>query len=100
MKKIPLSKRKYSGLFALVDNEDYEFLTQWNWSVIYPHRKNGGYAVRVEYGESILMHRLIMSATEGVEVRHRNRNGLDNRRENLKVIDKTNSIPTGLSPIP
>lgn len=31
------------------------------------------------------MHRVILNAPEGVKVDHRNRNGLDNRRDNLRL---------------
>jgi hypothetical protein len=88
-KETALSKQKRSnsrntGLVALVDDADYDWLSQWNWTAISTHRKNGGYAVRMENQKMILMHRQILDAPEGAEVDHINGNGLDNRRSNLR----------------
>jgi hypothetical protein len=91
--EIPLSaqKRRNSknlGLVALVDDEDYAWLCQWNWSAVSTHRLNGGYAMRRDNqsGKTILMHRLILGAPEGIEVDHINGSGLDNRRANLRLV--------------
>ena len=92
-KEIPLStqKRRNSqnlGLVALVDDEDYDWLSQWNWSAVSTHRRNGGYAMRRDNvtGKTILMHRMILKASDGGEVDHINGNGLDNRRCNLRLV--------------
>lgn len=86
-KQIPLSK----GLFALVDDADYEWLSQWKWYA--STHKCGAYAMRHAPNPakcprqiSIFMHRLILNAPNGYEVDHINHNGLDNRRANLRVV--------------
>lgn len=89
-KEIPLSKQhrvnsRNNGLVALVDDEDFDWLSQWNWTAISTQRRNGGYAMRVEDGKTILMHRQILDAAEDTEVDHINGVGLDNRRANLRV---------------
>lgn len=80
MKKIKLTQGKY----ALVDNEDYEWLSQWKWHV------NKGYAKRGVYNgknmSKILMHREIAKTPIGLVTDHINRNRLDNRRKNLRVV--------------
>jgi len=83
MKEIPLSQ----GKVALVDDEDYEWLMQWKW-----HAKICGktwYAERsIRKGlitTKTYMHRLILSTPKGFETDHRNHDGLDNRRDNLRV---------------
>lgn len=80
-KKIPLGKDK----FALVDAEDYEFLSQWKWHF------HQGYAA---HGERIggrvyttMMHRVVMMAPECIQVDHANQDKLDNRKGNLRYTD-------------
>ena len=78
MKKIKLTQGKY----ALVDDKDWEWLSQRKWRVVcYPHTD---YAKDVS---SVGMHRLILNLEkrDGKEVDHRNGNGLDNRRGNLRI---------------
>ncbi len=74
MKLIPLSQ----GKSAMVDDEDYEWLSQWKWCL---HSK--GYAVRGN--GTILMHCVIVGTPVGFETDHINQNKLDNRRSNLRL---------------
>jgi len=80
MKLITLSQGKY----AIVDDEDFEIVSKFKWSLA--HRKGNDYAYRTVIGangsRSIqLMHTFLMGRL-GVD--HKNGNGLDNRRENLR----------------
>lgn len=82
MKEIELSQ----GYKALVDDADFEWLSQWKWSAdVRPHTV---YAVRRCKDEDgyfpLHMHRAIMQPPDGLTVDHRNRNGLDNQRDNLR----------------
>ena len=85
MKKIKLTQ----GKFAIVDNEDYEWLNQWKWCY-----NSDGYTARGQWDPvtkkiiTILMHRLIMNAKKGEEVDHANHNTLDNRKCNLRICTK------------
>lgn len=80
--KVPVGK---NGLFALVDDEDYALVSQYEWRV-----STDGYAVH-NYREggknkALLMHRLILGLGPGdLDVDHANHDGLDNRRPNLRV---------------
>jgi len=77
MKEIALTQ----GRTALVDDDDYEWLSQWRW---YFNSNGPGYASRWDKSRrSVLMHRVIMNAEKGVVIGHRNGNTLDNRRANL-----------------
>lgn len=84
MNLVPVKKGEF---FAIVDDEDYESISQHNWS--YSHY---GYAVRrgkTSLGEDgkkiIYMHRFIIAAGAGQTVDHINGNRLDNRKENLRI---------------
>lgn len=72
----------------LVDPEDEHFLVEYKWHI--RTDGNSSYAqtalprVNGKRG-STQLHRLIMAAPPGVQVDHRNGNGLDNRRANLRL---------------
>lgn len=75
VKAIPLTKGKYT----IVDAEDYHHLMQWEWQY------RDGYAKRGVRGlGAISMHGVILTASNGLLPDHKNGDGLDNRRENLR----------------
>ena len=83
MKKIPLSQ----GKSALVDDEDYDWLSQHKWYA----REDGltWYAMRNKKKDNgqwstCSMHSVVLGKKEGFMTDHINRNGLDNRRKNLR----------------
>ena len=80
MIKILLTQDK----FALVDDEDFELISQYKW---YAHRKTkrNYYAETTIKQKHILMHRLIMNAQDSEEVDHINGDGLNNQRHNLRL---------------
>lgn len=74
----------------MVDDADFEHLSQWKWH--YQPAKGTGYAVRnyrLPTGKRIQvrMHREILGVKGRLQVDHINRDGLDNRRCNLRVCD-------------
>lgn len=81
MKLIPLSQ----GKFAQVDDSDFDWLMQWKWSA--SNDGNTTYAFRrAGPGRpAILMHRIILNAPNGLDGDHKNGNGLDNQRHNLRL---------------
>lgn len=85
MPEIHLSR----GYTTLVDDQDFEWLSKYrsvlrtacNGELCYAHTKvNGAY---------VPMHRLIMGLPKGDQrmVHHVNGSGLDNRRDNLRILD-------------
>lgn len=91
MKLIPLSQ----GLFAQVDDDDFEFLDQWKWSADKSY--NTWYARRTEHLGNcklvrIRMHRLIMQITDRkVFIDHKDGNGLNNQKDNLRICSCSNN---------
>jgi hypothetical protein len=86
MKQICITR----GLVALVDDCDFESLSKFKWCA--SKGNSTFYAVRKERTEgngrtTVKMHRQILglSKGDGIYVDHRNHNGLDNRRENLRA---------------
>lgn len=85
MKEIKLTQ----GKLALVDDQDYERLSQWRWYA--QNTRSGFYAVRkIGYPDGsavcILMHRYVLGvADKTLKVDHRDKNTLNNQRENLRT---------------
>jgi hypothetical protein len=93
-KQIPLKRRDGSiAAFALVDDKDYDGLSSLSW-----YLGSRGYAMR-QYREPTdppgqkrnraeMMHRRILGLPPGDKRQsdHINRNPLDNRRENLRIV--------------
>jgi len=69
--------------FAIVDQDDYQKLAGYPWQ-LYENKSGNLYAVRFDNGRSIKMHRVIMNAPPGKIVDHRNHEGLDNTKRNLR----------------
>lgn len=82
------------GKTAIVDDEDYEWLMGWKWSAT-----EGPYTCYAKTSEiiegkkiTIRMHRMILGAKHGDEVDHRNHNGLDNQRSNIRIATKNQNM--------
>lgn len=80
MKLIKLTQ----GKFAKVDDEDYNYLIQWKWYA--QKNDNNFYVQRSDKGKSFFMHRVVMKCIEkdGKIIDHKNRDGLDNQKHNLR----------------
>ena len=80
IRKIKLTK----GKFTMVDDFNFDWLNQFKWNV-----STSGYAVRKVGKKTIRMHHLIKKPTKGLFIDHINQNKLDNRRENLRIVTKS-----------
>ena len=80
---IPVFKFGRVVAWAVVDSDEYLYASQFKWKL---HTR--GYACRGRKSE-ILMHRELMGcrAGDGLNVDHVNRNKLDNRRSNLRLVN-------------
>lgn len=79
MKEIQLTQ----GKVAFVDDEDYERLNRFKWYAV--RAKDRFYAERKSASIQIRMHRTIMNAPKGIQVDHKDRNGLNNQKFNLRL---------------
>jgi len=92
MKEIVLTQ----GKTTMVDDEDYDDLIKYHWYA--KKNKNHFYAERTFKKDGkwlcIQMHKQLLGelTTEGTLRDHKNRNSLDNRRENLRIV--SNSVNT------
>ena len=92
MKEIQLTK----GYVAIVDDEDFGRLSRHKWyaqalkasPVVYAYTRTS----RRDGHVCIGMHRMIMGSPPWLRVDHINFNGLDNRRENLRVLEPSLNV--------
>jgi len=86
------------GLWATVDAADFERLNKHHWYAS-PSASGKMYARRNTKTGTILMHREVMHAPEGMVVDHKDRHTLDNRPCNLRVCtpaqNEYNKAPRG-----
>lgn len=93
MKIIPLSK----GKVALVDDEDFEWLSQWSWCVKEHKRAKLPpivYAIRNSSKSEghVYMHAEIAKRSQikgGSEIDHKDTNGLNNQKSNLRAATRS-----------
>ena len=86
MIEIPLTQ----GQVALIDDEDYELVSQYKWYAQWNPDTQSFYAVtkiRKPDGtrDMLRMHRLVMNAKKGEYVDHINHDTIDNQKENLRL---------------
>ncbi len=87
--EIPLTQNK----IAIIDAGDADKVLRYTWHIFKANRSRTIYAatnVRTSDDKGCrFMHQLILAPPEGVQVDHRNGNGLDNRRHNLRLADNS-----------
>ncbi len=85
MKKLELG----NNLYSLLDNDIFEDVNRWKWKT-----NNSGYVRRTKTlsnngnktFKTVYLHRYVLNEPSGKEVDHINKNKLDNRRENLRLV--------------
>jgi hypothetical protein len=85
-REIPLTR----GLFAIVDDEDFERLSKWKWHANL--QSSRFYAARTL--KKILMHNVVLGHAQNrkIVVDHINRNSLDNRKCNLRLVTQSENL--------
>lgn len=103
MKKIPLIKRNEIIDYALVDDEDYEWLSKNRWC-----KQSGGYAVRIEGSRKtkkyIWMHKCILehygADYSGDKVtHHKDHNKINNQKNNIEAVGRKENQQSRRKPI-
>lgn len=94
--ELSIFSKKYGAKTVLIDDEDYDLIKRIKWNIAHDDEDDVYYARgRVKkkdlgkYNQSyVRMHRIIMNAPRDKQVDHVNHNGLDNRKENLRLSDQ------------
>ena len=76
---------KHGKHTVLIDEGDWELVSQYNWYLWSGNTHNTLYAKTNKLG---YLHRLVLDAPPGTMIDHANGNGLDNRKANLRFCDK------------
>lgn len=93
MLTIPLKSTKYPGLCAYVDDVDYAQLVTYTW---HPTPRRGiMYARAYINGMHVYMHRYILGSVAGEIIDHKDRNGLNNVRTNLRTATRSGNASNG-----
>lgn len=97
MKEIKLTR----GLVALVDDEDFDWLNQFRWHVCISPKCRSIYA-GAHVGpqrKNRLMHRELLNLHDPqIHVDHRDGNGLNNQRSNLRIATRSQNQANRTSP--
>jgi hypothetical protein len=86
------------GGYFLIDEEDCPLINKYSW-----HRMSGDYVItevgnrRLKTRKVILLHKMIMNTPKEFDTDHINRNPLDNRKSNLRIVNRTqNNFNSGI----
>ena len=90
---VPLTQ----GKFAFIDLDDVDKVKNYNWQV--REGKTTYYAIRYDCAANklIRMHRIIMNAPLELQVDHKDHNGLNNRKLNLRLATSAQNNMNGKS---
>ena len=116
MKKLIINSKKYGNVEVMVDDADFDWISDYNWVVSAkkkssktattasnnnkPHFNiqrtclvNANDGTQKNKKKTLSLHREIMNSPKGSIVSHINGNTLDNRKENLRVVSKSAPKP-------
>jgi len=86
---IPIDSKNHGTMNVLIDIEDESIFMSRKW---YIYKSCGNfYAISNDrnHKNATSLHKLLFNPPIGFEVDHRNRNGLDNRRDNIRIVTRT-----------
>lgn len=84
MKKINVTNRKGEKFTILVSDVDYKFVSQFSWSV---KRGNSTFYAKTRVSKRVwvTMHRMLLKPKKNEVVDHKDHNGLNNTRKNIRI---------------
>lgn len=77
---------------AVVDDCDAELVRPYTWRYVKNKNCEYAHAWHPQTGELVTMHRLVANAPDGLDVDHRDGNGLNNSRGNLRVATRSQNL--------
>ena len=85
--EITINSPKHGEFKFLIDDEDYEKVKDYRWYVVVDEDRRyvRAHEKKSENYSKVRLHRLIMNYSGNMFVDHINGNGLDNRKENLRI---------------
>jgi hypothetical protein len=92
---VPITLSGSSGLTTFIDEEDFDRVSIHLW---FAHRVKTSrtiYAKAVRGGLTIYLHRLVMDAAAGQVVDHIDGDGLNNRKDNLRLVTHRENLEAG-----
>ena len=85
-------KGSFAPYIILVDEDNYEFLSRFNWRIIRRSFTLNHVATVID-GKTVYMHQLVLPCpNKTIQVEHANNNGLDNRRSNLRLSTQSQNM--------
>lgn len=104
MKHIKLTQNKK----AVVDNEDFKYLSQWKWYALktpttyYAYRRVNEHELEwlgcetISMPRQLLIHKKMLEIGSKLDIDHINHNGLDNRLHNIRNCTRSENILNSL----
>lgn len=81
------------GREVVFDLDDLSRVNQHRWSYSPPNgRRTKGYAQANVDGKTVYLHRFVMKAVKGEEIDHRDHNGLNDRKSNLRRVTHSENL--------
>ena len=75
---------------AIIDKEDYDICSKYKWHI--KNGKNTKYAMAHINDKKVFLHRFILGYSGNMDIDHINRNGLDNRKCNLRIVSYSTNL--------